>query len=129
MTAWFQLCWRHPNFAERALESRHDANGMVRSAWLRFAESEDFGEALAICDFPAWYLLYEPGLVQLLSEDLAQDCAADESYRLVHRWLQARRAKEDSDQMMLRKALSASHPGLFRVLREKAGQEANTLRC
>ncbi len=128
VTAWFQLCWRHPEFAERALESRHDANSILRHAWLRFAETEDFGDALTIVDFPAWYLLNEPGLVQFLSEDLAQDCAADESYRLVHRWLQARRAKQDSDQMALRKALSANHPGLFRVLRDKAGQEANTLR-
>jgi hypothetical protein len=128
MTAWFQLCWRHPDFAERALESRHEANLILRHAWLRFAESEDFGDALTIVEFPAWYLLNEPGLVQFLSEDLAQGCAADESYRLVHRWLQARRAKQDSDQMALRKALSASHPGLFRVLRDKAGQDANTLR-
>jgi hypothetical protein len=119
IAAWFHLCWRNPHTAEHALDSRQDANGLLRSAWLRFAESDDLGDGLTTCDFPAWCLLYEPGLAQLLSEDLAQGSAADASYRIVHRWLQARRANQDAEQMALRKALSANHPGLFAAMKRR----------
>ncbi len=73
--------------------------------------------ALTEADFPAWLLLNEPGLALQLAADLATGTPADESYRCVHRWILARRARSQNDELALRKALQAMHPALFRVLK------------
>jgi hypothetical protein len=52
-----------------------------------------------------------------LAEELATGTAAEESYRCVHRWIHARRARQQSEELALRKSLQASHPALFRVLK------------
>ena len=69
-------------------------------------------------DFPAWLLLNEPGLALPLAEDLATGAPAEESYRCVHRWIHARRARKQADELALRKNLQAIHPALFRVLKQ-----------
>ena len=69
-------------------------------------------------DFPAWLLLNEPGLALPLAEDLATGAPAEESYRCVHRWIHARRARKQADELALRKKLQGLHPGLFRVLKQ-----------
>ena len=73
--------------------------------------------ALTEVDFPAWLLLNEPGLALQLAEELATGTPAEESYRCVHRWILARRARQQSEELALRKSLQASHPALFRVLK------------
>jgi hypothetical protein len=73
--------------------------------------------ALTEVDFPAWLLLNEPGLALQLAEELATGTVADDSYRCAHRWILARRARQQSEELALRKTLQSSHPALFRVLK------------
>jgi hypothetical protein len=42
---------------------------------------------------------------------------AEETYRSVHRWIDARRANRSADELALRKTLQAYHPVLFRYLK------------
>jgi hypothetical protein len=73
---------------------------------------------LTEADFPAWLLLSEPGLALQLTEDLPMsDTPAEQHYRVVHRWVQARRARRQQDELALRKILQANHPPLFRLLK------------
>jgi hypothetical protein len=74
--------------------------------------------ALTAADFPAWLLLREPGLNLQLAVDLALgNTPAEETYRSVHRWIDARRANRSADELALRKTLQAYHPVLFRYLK------------
>jgi hypothetical protein len=52
-----------------------------------------------------------------LAADLATGTSAEEAYRCVHRWILARRARAQSDELALRKSLQTTHPALFRVLK------------
>jgi hypothetical protein len=135
LTAWFQLCWHAPSEAAEALDRRHPDVGIAAS-WRRFVDSDDEGTVgtpggdgaavdgagadatLGAGDFPAWLLLQEPGLTQQLSIDLATgDAASQESYRIVHRWIDARRAGRDGEEMALRKSLQATNRALFACLK------------
>jgi len=120
LTAWFQLCWHTPSEAAEALDRRHPDIAMTAS-WRRFVDSADettIDAPLGAAEFPAWLLLQEPGLTQKLSIDLATgDTPAEESYRLVHRWIDARRAGRDGEEMALRKSLQAANRALFACLK------------
>jgi hypothetical protein len=135
LAAWFHLCWHAPGEAAEALDRRHTDSAMAAS-WRRFVDSADEATVdapavdgaavdgtrsdatLDTADFPAWLLLQEPGLTQQLSVELATgDTASQESYRLVHRWINARRAGRDDEEMALRKALQATNRALFACLK------------
>jgi hypothetical protein len=145
LAAWCQLCWRAPESAPEAVSKLHQPE--LTALWQRFldveAELQDIEEpaqtarqafpsiraatppdvdlpasALTEADFPAWLLLSEPGLALQLTEDLPMsDTPAEQHYRVVHRWVQARRARRQNDELALRKTLQASHPALFRLLK------------
>lgn len=125
LTAWCHLCWRHPEQASTILERGQHPDAGVTALWQRFLDSEDddateedASPAPAAADFPAWLLLHEPGLAQQLAVDLPTgNSPAEEHYRCVHRWIQARRAGRAAEEMALRKTLQASHPALFRRLK------------
>jgi hypothetical protein len=132
LAAWCQVCWRAPAEASQAvgklrqpelttlwqrfLDDEPDADGAARDT--RIAGSATGSATLTESDFPAWLLLNEPGLALPLAEDLATGTPAEESYRCVHRWIHARRARKQADELALRKNLQAIHPALFRVLKE-----------
>jgi hypothetical protein len=130
LTAWFHLCWNAPSEAAEALDRRHPDIGLAAS-WRRFVDSADESTidapavdaatptwTLGAADFPAWLLLQEPGLTQQLGIDLATGSTpAEESYRLVHRWIEARRAGRDGEEMALRKSLQATNRALFACLK------------
>jgi hypothetical protein len=89
----------------------------MTALWERFLDSEE-GVELTPADFPAWLLLHEPGLVQHLTEDLpTADTLQEQQYRCVHRWVQARRAGRQEEEMSLRKTLQTNHPAAFRLLK------------
>jgi hypothetical protein len=89
----------------------------IKSQWQRFLDSEE-DPPLTPADFPAWLLLRDPGLTLQLAPDLAVGTtAAEECYRCVHRWVDARRAQRTDAELTERKALQALHPGLFRQLK------------
>jgi hypothetical protein len=144
LAAWCQVCWRAPADAAQAVGKLRQPE--LTTLWQRFLDDEPdspgadrsspasgpgavsgltstdsamptTGELLKESDFPAWLLLNEPGLALPLAEDLATGTTAEESYRCVHRWIHARRARKQGDELALRKNLQAIHPALFRVLK------------
>lgn len=126
LTAWFHLCWHDPAQAAAALDNPRQPDTGIKTQWQRFLDSEEHasedgvepGPALGPSDFPAWLLLREPGLNLQLAVDLPMgNTPAEENYRCVHRWIDARRAKRTEEEMTLRKALQARHAGLFRQLK------------
>jgi hypothetical protein len=129
LAAWCQLCWRTPEQAADAANKLRQPE--LTALWQRFLEDESdprsMGQAaaqaaeppLTEADFPAWLLLREPGLALQLAENLpTAETTAEEHYRCVHRWIHARRAKRQSDELALRKILQAGHPALFRLLKQ-----------
>ena len=128
LAAWCQVCWRAPAEAAQAVGKLRQPE--LTTLWQRFLDDEpdsqdaeraspaDGPMALTESDFPAWLLLNEPGLALPLAEDLATGTSAEESYRCVHRWIHARRARKQGDELALRKNLQAIHPALFRVLKQ-----------
>jgi hypothetical protein len=129
LTAWFHLCWRAPaEAAADALDNHRQPDTSISALWRRFVDFEEElwprgvppESALAPADFPAWLLLREPGLNLQLAVDLAVgNTPAEEAYRTVHRWIDARRANRSADELALRKALQADHPVLFRYLKQR----------
>jgi hypothetical protein len=126
LTAWFHICWRAPAEAAEALDNRRQPDTGISALWRRFVDCEEElwpggdppESALTAADFPAWLLLREPGLNLQLSVDLAPgNTPAEETYRSVHRWIDARRANRSADELALRKTLQADHPVLFRYLK------------
>ena len=112
LSAWCQLCWHTPDGAGEAIG--HLRGSEVHDLWQRFLDSE---EALDAQEFPAWVLLHEPALARQLPCDLPPgDSAAEEHYRLVHRWLAARTAGRTAHELALRRQLKESQPALFACL-------------
>lgn len=113
LAAWCQMCWRAPASASEALSKLRQPE--LTALWQRFTDNEELTEA----DFGAWLLLQEPGLALQLAEDLpAGNTSAEQHYQYVHRWVQARRARRQSEELEQRKALQASHPALFQLLKQ-----------
>lgn len=122
LTAWFQLCWHAPRAAADALDSGRQPDTGIAAAWRRFIDSPEFADgadgALEPGDFPAWMLLQDRGLTQQLAVHLPSGAsAAEESYRCVHRWIDARRAARQDEELALRKTLQATNPRLFDCLK------------
>jgi hypothetical protein len=126
LTAWFHLCWRAPVEAADALDNRRQQDTGISALWRQFVDCEEElwpsgvppEPTLTAADFPAWMLLHEPGLNLQLAVDLAPgNTPAEEIYRSVHRWIDARRANRSADELALRKTLQADHPVLFRYLK------------
>jgi len=128
LSGWFQLCWRHPERASAALDNRQQPDATLTRAWQKFldledsmADTEHANAIAATSDFPAWLLLHETALAQVLPLDLAKDSSAgEENYRCVHRWIHARQEARADDEMKERRALQTSQPVLFRYLKERA---------
>ena len=126
LQAWFHFCWRSPCDAAEALESRRQPDRGIAALWRRFVDSDEEPSpdaaasqtCLAAEDFPAWLLLREPGLTLTLPADLPNgDSRGENAYRCVHRWIDARRARREADELGLRKTLQILHPVLFRHLK------------
>jgi hypothetical protein len=111
LTAWCQVCWRAPEEAARAVSQLRQPE--LTALWQRFLDHETLTES----DFPAWLLMSEPGLALQLAEDLATGTPAEDSYRCVHRWVHARRARKHDEELSLRKTLQSVHPELFNLLK------------
>ena len=119
LAAWLQLCWQTPEEVGSALEILKWSG--VPALWQQFLDSGD--EALAAEDFPAWLLLNEPSLLRHLPVDLPRGHSpAEEHYRLVHRWLAARAAGREPEDLALRRRLKESQPALFARLLKSLGR-------
>jgi hypothetical protein len=111
LAAWCQVCWRAPEEAARAVSQLRQPE--LTGLWQRFLDQDTLTES----DFPAWLLLSEPGLALQLAEDLATGTQAQDAYRCVHRWVHARRARKQDEELSLRKTLQSVHPELFNLLK------------
>jgi len=125
LLAWCHLCWAAPELAADAVSKLRQPD--LTALWQQFLDSEpdlpvsghSAEPALSAADFPAWLLLREPGLAVQLPADLpVRSSPAEDNYRCVHRWIQARRANRAAEEVALRKTLQASHPILFEVLKQ-----------
>lgn len=117
LRGWFQLCWRSPDVAADVLDKQAQPDQALAALWEKFTDS-DAGGVLSPPDFPAWMLLNEPGLVQLLPLDLPSGHSAGENhYRCVHRLIHARRTGRRDEEMAQRKVLMLGHPLLFQWLK------------
>ena len=132
LTAWCHLCWHNPEQAADALDKRRQPDSGVAGLWQSFLDSEEScappaaepEPALTAAEFPAWLLLHEPALAAQLPADLpAGNTAGENHYRCVHRWIHAHRANRQDEEMALRRTLQASHPALFRYLKQSVGKE------
>jgi hypothetical protein len=132
LQAWFHLCWRAGAHAADALESRRQPDTGIAILWRRFVDSEEklspagvtgagsIDETMTAADFPAWLLLHEPGLNLQFPMDLPTgNTRAEDAYRCVHRWIDARRESRGADELALRKTLQSINPALFRHLKNK----------
>jgi hypothetical protein len=124
LLAWCHLCWAAPGHVAEAVRKLRQPD--LTALWQQFLDSEpdlvsghSAEPALSAADFPAWLLLREPGLAVQLPADLPVGSSpAQDNYRCVHRWIQARRANRAAEEVALRKTLQASHPILFEVLKQ-----------
>lgn len=130
--SWCRACWRAPQDIAQAVQRlKHPELTLL---WRQFTDEEAEADpapsaALTDADFPAWLLLHEPGLARQLTQDLASlDTPAEEGYRLVHRWLTARRQKRHDEEIAVRRLLQKSHPPLFRLLKRAVGGQAEPAR-
>jgi hypothetical protein len=113
LAAWCHVCWRTPTIAAAAADKLRQPD--LTALWQRFQDEE---EALTEADFPAWLLLHEPGLALQLPEAMPPGHEPpEEHYRLVHRWIQARRAQHPDEELTVRKTLQVSNPALFALLK------------
>lgn len=119
LSAWFHLCWRDPGEAADALDLRRHCDAGMAASWQRFIDSAaDADVAWGAADFPAWLLLQEPGLTRQIAVDLPTGTTpAEQAYRCIHRWIDARRAGRQDEEMALRKALKAVSPTLFESMK------------
>jgi hypothetical protein len=117
LSAWFHLCWRAPAEASLALNDRRQPDTGISALWRRFVDCEEELE-LTTADFPAWLLLREPGLnLQIAGNLPSGNTSAEEGFRTVHRWIDARRANRSNDEIAMRRILQDNHPVLFRHLK------------
>jgi hypothetical protein len=121
LTAWCHLCWWAPEQAADGVQRLRQPE--LNSLWQLFLDCEEESPTLTASDFPAWLLLHEPGLARQLSVDLPRgSSAAEENYRVVHRWIHAHRAHRQQEDMALRKSLQQSQPVLFEMLKRSVGR-------
>ena len=127
LSAWFHLCWHHPDQAAEVLDRGKQPDTGIAQRWERFRDNAEElaaidGPELTPAEFPAWFLLQEPGLAQQVPEHWPSgDSPAENTFKCVHRWLQARRAKRTSEELELRKALRVHHARLFECLKSILG--------
>jgi hypothetical protein len=130
--AWCRACWRAPGEVTQAVPRLRQPE--LTSLWEQFMDEEAEADplpaaALNEADFPAWLLLHEPGLARQLTAEMASgDTPAEEGYRLVHRWLNARREKQHEEEIAVRRLLQQRHPALFRLLKRAVGADGDAPR-
>jgi hypothetical protein len=113
--AWCHLCWRAPAEASQAVSKLRQPE--LTTLWQRFLDDEDTA-SLAESDFPAVLLLREPGLALQLTADLPTGhTTGEDHYRIIHRWIHARRSRQHDVELAVRKELQTRHPGLFELLK------------
>ena len=107
--SWFVLCRLAPEEFEQLIEASDVPDWSLRNAW-RVAQEQALEHEMTPAWFPAWMLLEEPGLADVLAPRHTDDepsCAFDLVIALlIHPDL-------DERGIELRRSLQAIHPGLL----------------
>jgi hypothetical protein len=124
--AWCLLCWRFPEAAEKALGDTSLIDEFINYRWQLFLDYEVDGNekaaqtALRAEDFPAWLLLYEPGLVKQLDLPLERDDSPGEKvFRITYQLLRSRFDGDADEEMRYREVLKNVSPLLFDFMLKK----------
>ncbi|MCP5417626.1 MAG: hypothetical protein H6965_11090 [Chromatiaceae bacterium] len=106
---WFRICWRFPDQA--AVIGRESA-AIWRNYWHRFMDLEP---ELEQCDFPAWSILEQPGLLPSFSRtDAIPPGEAPEAYLITAELIKAAAAARPATEMIeQRQRLMRLNPPLF----------------
>lgn len=108
---WAQLCWRHPEEAERAFAAKTFPDRRLAELWVAFG---DLDETLATEDFPAWLLLAASEMAAVLPPETAPRGERGALFGLLHRLIDA------SEDIALRRELGERHPMLLRQFLARA---------
>ncbi|KPJ93875.1 MAG: hypothetical protein AMJ53_06385 [Gammaproteobacteria bacterium SG8_11] len=112
--SWFYLCWRFPQSADID-EAQADRD--LKNAWLDFLELEP---ELPVGAFPAWHLLNKPGLLNILPE--SEDTVIEnELYQIIHRLLEAKQARDETQEIALRQQLQKVDAAFFQHFIKRIG--------
>ena len=115
---WFALCSTAPrHFVELVRRPDFPDTGMA-AAWRQAMDADELAEDLSPEWFPAWMLIREPGLAQVLPPAPGTDGPA-RTFNLL--WELRRGADSDERRVQLRAGLKAVHSGPVRELHEDVG--------
>jgi hypothetical protein len=121
LTAWCYLCWHSPEKVTALLDSRQWIDPNTIDLWDHFCSLEeqlDLDEPVPTQDFPAWLLLYEPGLIHSLDQALLElDPGPATLYAIVHQLLVAHQTGETGRELTMRKELQSRQPALLRYFK------------
>lgn len=107
LQSWSLLCWQFPQSGDR-LETCGDP--VLRRGWQAFLDLEP---ELPTQDFPAWLLLWAPGLARIAPDD-DHDLHCPESYRTLLHLQRSGSAATNEQTMAWRARLKQQAPLLFR---------------
>ena len=102
----FELCWRHPDHSQAIIADDHE----LQNAWQAFLDLEP---ELKTEDFPAWLLLHQPTLINILPAPERED-GPRAGYALVYQ-LQTpvKNTTPETTDIALREQLKRLNPSLF----------------
>ena len=107
--------------SERRFAGEVDPN--IINLWDHFCNLEeqlDLEEPLPTHDFPAWLLLYEPGLIHSLNQELLElDPGPATLYRVAHQLVIAHQTGKTGHELTMRKELQSRQPALLRYFKSK----------
>lgn len=113
LSSYCELCWRHPDVAERCVESDPSVDHALQRAWEQLLDLDTEG-TLGARWLPAWLLLQEPGLAHVLDITPPPDAAAASAgFMALRKLLERPCAELDATAIDDRKALAAAHPLLL----------------
>lgn len=123
LTAWYYLCWLHPESALASLTAGDPPDRGIHASWQCFLEFEDSlppEERVGIEDFPAWLLLHEPGLARALPSAFEVDVReTQQAFHLAQCLSLAQGSANGAGDLELRRALLDLHPALFRYFKSR----------
>ena len=115
--SWFALCRLAPEAFEQLIEASDFPDWSLQNAW-RVAQEQALEQEMTPAWFPAWMLLEEPGLADVLAPRHTDD-EPSRAFDLVIGLLD--HPDLDERGIELRRSLQAIHPGLLeRLLAKRA---------
>ena len=103
---WFELCWSDPGRFKRLMNSGTVPDRVFRDGWERW-QDQDLEPEVSSSWFPAWMLIHEPKIAELMQVPASRD--APQAAFAVLREL----TMGNGEEMELRKQLQRLHPGLL----------------